>query len=929
MATTGHESEAINVAGLKASLQKLKTDHIDGKADEATTLAGYGITDAYTKTEVNGLVDTPHQNYVTVAATSQTTAATDVLPASGQAADTIYRVSNWDGSANSGAGAFDATCYSEYAWDDVSNPNKYVFLDVKSQIGEVFDISVYNNNAKYADLAAALNGGANIPQSLQKGGMSVKYVSSSDNNYVQFRCKLQSFSINPEDWYFDGDNTLIDNPEFIDIKTDSEDKILEDITREGRKEINIPTTFKDDVTILGTIISDTLNNAINSKVDKVEGKELSTNDYTDADKELVATHEIVDNPEYIKVEVDSEDKILAGRTPDGAAFENVGFFTPKVSIDGHIIEDIEDPEGRSEITTDSEGKVISWRKPDGTKVENKGVETNSLVISEEGMTDFIKAIKNSSTIGINDVSDKNAIELPEPKNYGLLNLIISNLPTSSSIKGKAQYYDFTGNTFELECKVSPQGQSSKFFAETGGKGNYTLDLSKDVKFGSWVPQDSFHLKGCAKDVTRGYLPTSYKWAYKMLEYLDANPSRVLVNESNITVNSATGDRTNDWPNEARCLPDGFPCELYINGEYWGLYSLQLKKHRKNYLMDKKDYTSFFLDAEDFGTNFWVGEIPWTKFEIKNPKDLVCMDGSAYDGDNPQELIDETAVGIYDNTNKKHKGSKQTKELIKSFPTKYIEVKALIDNEDIDGAKAKFNEYFDYNACMLVYIFNCLMANQDSLRKNTLWGVYKGGKIAPMLWDLDSIYGEEWVGIKAYSPSAYMWEDTYATFKWPLSLLWNLYEDEIKAAYARLRTDKVISMESWRDVVYTKWVNRIGKEAYERDLARWPETPSYRKNYTNTEYWYENAFLMDSQGYPIWNELDSYNVGDIVVLKMSGDSNYVSYQCKVANTGVCPVTKFYDSFPELGGFYDSPKRMEKWMIEQIRLCDAVLGYTENI
>ena len=212
MATTGHESEAINVQGLKASLQKLKTDHIDGKAaksnttagsynkvtvnsqgivtagENPTTLAGHGITDAYTKTEVNGLVDTPHQEYVTVQATSQTTAATDVLPNSGQAADTIYRVANWDGSANSGAGGYDVTKYSEYAWDDVSTPNKYVFLCVKSQIDEVFDISVYNNNAKYANLKAALgNDGANVPQSLRRGGMSVKFVQSSDNKYVQFR----------------------------------------------------------------------------------------------------------------------------------------------------------------------------------------------------------------------------------------------------------------------------------------------------------------------------------------------------------------------------------------------------------------------------------------------------------------------------------------------------------------------------------------------------------------------------------------------------------------------------------------------------------------------------------------------------------------------------------------------------------------------
>ena len=31
MSTTGHESEAINVQGLKASLQKFKTDKVDGK----------------------------------------------------------------------------------------------------------------------------------------------------------------------------------------------------------------------------------------------------------------------------------------------------------------------------------------------------------------------------------------------------------------------------------------------------------------------------------------------------------------------------------------------------------------------------------------------------------------------------------------------------------------------------------------------------------------------------------------------------------------------------------------------------------------------------------------------------------------------------------------------------------------------------------
>jgi hypothetical protein len=37
------------------------------------------------------------------------------------------------------------------------------------------------------------------------------------------------------------------------------------------------------------------------------------------------------------------------------------------------------------------------------------------------------------------------------------------------------------------------------------------------------------------------------------------------------------------------------------------------------------------------------------------------------------------------------------------------------------------------------------------------------------------------------------------------------------------------------------------------------------------------------------------------------------------------TDFYNEFPVVGGFYDSPKRWEKWMVKQIELCDGELDY----
>lgn len=131
MGTTGHETEAINVAGLKATLQELKTEIIDKKAEKGES---YTKAQTYSKEEVNSLVSTPKQEYVTVAATQQTTSATEVLPASGDS-DTIYRVSNWNGSA------YDTAVYAEYAW----NGSLYMLLAVKAGTG----VMVHLTQAEY------------------------------------------------------------------------------------------------------------------------------------------------------------------------------------------------------------------------------------------------------------------------------------------------------------------------------------------------------------------------------------------------------------------------------------------------------------------------------------------------------------------------------------------------------------------------------------------------------------------------------------------------------------------------------------------------------------------------------------------------------------------------------------------------------------
>ena len=88
----------------------------------------------------------------------------------------------------------DPTAYivgvAPYASDPaVPNTGWAVFANDSNGVGEgVYNVSVDHTTdgqpKKYADLSAAL---ADVPPAKQKGGMSIKFVQSSDNRYVQFR----------------------------------------------------------------------------------------------------------------------------------------------------------------------------------------------------------------------------------------------------------------------------------------------------------------------------------------------------------------------------------------------------------------------------------------------------------------------------------------------------------------------------------------------------------------------------------------------------------------------------------------------------------------------------------------------------------------------------------------------------------------------
>ena len=70
------------------------------------------------------------------------------------------------------------------------------------------------------DLAAALGtNGANVPEPLRKGGMSVKFiqgtVQSSGRKYVQCRLIADEFTTDTTQWAIADEGVYVDNPEFV------------------------------------------------------------------------------------------------------------------------------------------------------------------------------------------------------------------------------------------------------------------------------------------------------------------------------------------------------------------------------------------------------------------------------------------------------------------------------------------------------------------------------------------------------------------------------------------------------------------------------------------------------------------------------------------------------------------------------------------
>lgn len=537
-------------------------------------------------------------------------------------------------------------------------------------------------------------------------------------------------------------------------------------------------------------------------------------------KERTAHLSTIDNDEYLSVETDTEGKVIGYIAPDGSHY----LYKVKSETIPTEFSHIEDPEGRTEITTDADDKLLGYREKDGTRYEHKQKVGNLSVnhfsnLSETACQDIINSL---SAYGLTlenklDFSDNTDIFIPIPRGVAVVNIIADSLATSKT-QNKDAILEFWGSGiyFRKNIILNAQGQTSMAFA----KKNQSFDFKDgtSINFGDWVSQDSFHLKANADDVFCGLNNVVYKYADYVVGKTDTRANRVL-RSATTSYQNASGKFNADFDDNAKCMPDGFPISLHLNGEFYGMYTWNMKKHRANYSMNKKDYTSIMIDPDRLTSEtFWNGTIDWSKFELKNPKTLICMDGSKYDGDNPKELIDLTSEK-YDESNKDMKNTAITKSLLVSLSNAMPAVNALSNNEE---KKAKFKELFDYDNLVVYFLVSNAIGNYDGLwGRNTVFTIYNSGKCGFNFYDCNAVFGREasgWYNIKP--------DEIEKAAGTPFEMLDTLFHTEIANEYAKLRTGNLIST----DTICTflkDWLRTIGAYSISRNLDKWKDIPSYR------------------------------------------------------------------------------------------------------
>lgn len=684
---------------------------------------------------------------------------------------------------------------------------------------------------------------------------------------------------------------------------------------------------------------------------------------------------VTDDPEYLYAILDSNDVLLFAIKKDGDIVFGCGVpdgikialekmdRSVRLALNGKVdavsgksliissfaaAQNEENFEGVSYGMKAGDGGVIFYVGTDGKIHFNGSVEFGDVELSSKALEHIGAALHNLRfNKEFNDFSGGKSVIIPQIPKVAFLDISgIGNMPVTKKDNkiGVARFWDNNGNYFSKKVVVNAQGNSSLSFL----KKNVAIDFYNDddnafsIKFGSWVAQDSYHLKACYTDFFRGTASVAYA-IYK--EIAELNPfdknrtwKRALVDFENQKFYNTYSEKTVSERNDfgALCHPMSFPCVVFLQGEFYGLFSFQLKKHRDNYKMKKDVAENIHLDGRIDNSTLFGGSIDWTAFEVRNPKNLYYKNAKTvggvstyvYDGDYPDELVDSETAEAWISAGTLPDGtavsSKVAKNLrltakVRSYIVSLSGAVAYIEGGASDAEKEqRACELFDLDNFVDYIVFSDFINNFDGFNKNWQWTTWDGVKWFVNPYDLDEAFGATAQGEVIRKPASSHLGDISGS---PLHYAFYFSSDRIGALWSKARDAGVISVENVVGKV-SSIMQAFGEQFYELEYSKWDQSPCNRDLSVNTAYW---EIEVDENQKPViyteksnyYSAETNYSVGDWCMCNAQESAGwFYKFTCVQNCLGVKPA---------VFGFKDSVFRLEKWLLENIANYDLINNY----
>ena len=339
-----------------------------------------------------------------------------------------------------------------------------------------------------------------------------------------------------------------------------------------------------------------------------------------------------------------------------------------------------------------------------------------------------------------------------------------------SFEGETNFSDIAGT-------VKWQGASSVNYPEK----NYTLKLSSKIKVvDEWGKQKKYCLKANYVDFTQAKNIVSSKIYGQIVK------SRNIEDEVSGLVNGGA--------------IDGFAVLVYNNGEFLGVYTLNIPKDKWLFGMEEGDEKNqAILQAQD-GTG----------------STMLC-----------EPIADDFSNGwdleFYSNEDSKIDNSSEW------VVTKFNEfMNFLLENESGESFKAGIGNYVNVERCIDVFLYTAVIQGMDNQLNNILYITYDGGNTwQPSVYDLDSTWGGYAWGNKILYAAPTVLDLSSAFGNVLFVRLFNYYYDEIKARYKELRAG-ILSNENIIQS-FESFYSTIPDVCYKADAIKWPNKPNIDTN----------------------------------------------------------------------------------------------------